>query len=206
MMPKPQNRKRNDQQPRNHQQVRKAQRAKHKVTKADKTTPPTLISTNRHKTQHKSPITDLSCGAALAMPEANPASPHKQAADAVLKASIGLAKADAEFPEDARDELLLGEEAVAKGYCQVPNVGEQAYHGRSQAPKVSTERGVKRDAPHSSWRYCTRFSVSLWTAAALGVAEAAWWTCRPWVDDGHIPHLELICEHLEDVSPGFGMG
>jgi hypothetical protein len=35
------------------------------------------------------------------MPEANPAGPHKKAADAMLKAGIGLAKANAEFPEDA---------------------------------------------------------------------------------------------------------
>jgi hypothetical protein len=35
------------------------------------------------------------------MPEANPASPHKKAADAVLKASISLAKTDTEFLEDA---------------------------------------------------------------------------------------------------------
>jgi hypothetical protein len=74
------------------------------------------IDTDIHKqAQDKTlfPITDLSGGAALAMPEAHPAGPYKKAADAVLKASIGLAKADAEFPEDAWDKLLLGEEAVA---------------------------------------------------------------------------------------------
>jgi hypothetical protein len=46
------------------------------------------------------------------MPSANLTSPHKEAANAVLKASVGLAKADAEFPEDARDKLLIGEDAV----------------------------------------------------------------------------------------------
>jgi hypothetical protein len=51
------------------------------------------------------------------MPNPNPASPHKEAANAVLKASVGLAKADAEFPDDARDELLLGEEAVDVPYA-----------------------------------------------------------------------------------------
>jgi hypothetical protein len=50
----------------------------------------------------------------------------------VLNASIGLAK---EFPEDARNELLLGEEAVATRYSQVSHVGEQAHHGRAQAPE-----------------------------------------------------------------------
>jgi hypothetical protein len=62
------------------------------------------IDTDIHKqAQDKTlfTITDLSSGAALAMPDANPAGPHKKAADAVLKASIGLAKANAEFLEDA---------------------------------------------------------------------------------------------------------
>jgi hypothetical protein len=56
--------------------------------------------TSFHK-QALIPITDLSSGAASAMPEASPASPHKKPCDAVLKASIGLAKANVEFPEDA---------------------------------------------------------------------------------------------------------
>jgi hypothetical protein len=41
------------------------------------------------------PITNLSGGAAQAVPDANPTSPHKKAANALLKASIDLAKANA---------------------------------------------------------------------------------------------------------------
>jgi hypothetical protein len=57
------------------------------------------------------------------MPNANPASPHKEAAKAVLKAGVGLAQA--EFPEDARDELLFGEEAVSTrdSQCHIPAHG-----------------------------------------------------------------------------------
>jgi hypothetical protein len=75
------------------------------------------------------------------MPNANPASPHKEAANAVLKTSIGIANADAEFLEDARDKLLLGEEAVAARDGQIPDVREQGHRGRvSRRPKVSTQR------------------------------------------------------------------
>jgi hypothetical protein len=28
---------------------------------------------------------------------------------------------------------------------------------------------------------------------------------RTRVNDLHIPHLELVCQHVDDVSPGFGM-
>jgi hypothetical protein len=100
------------------------------------------------------------------MPNANPASPYKKAANAVLKASIGLAKADTEFPEDAGDTLLLGEEAVAVRNSEGPDVGEQAHHERAQAPKGLHREGWKRYEPHSSWRYLARFSVTLWAAAA----------------------------------------
>jgi hypothetical protein len=69
------------------------------------------------------------------MPNANLTSPHKNAANAVLKGGIGLAKADVEFPEDARDKLLLCEEAVSARGGQILDVREQAHHGRAQAPK-----------------------------------------------------------------------
>jgi hypothetical protein len=101
--PKPHNRIRNDQQLRTHNQVHKARRARRKATEADKHKHH-ATDTNIHKqAQCKAliPITDLSGGAPLAMPEAKPAGPHKKADDAVLKASTGLAKGNAEFPEDA---------------------------------------------------------------------------------------------------------
>jgi hypothetical protein len=115
MKPKPQNQKRNDQQSHNHQRVQKAQGAKSRQDHI----------TNIHKqTQDNTliPITNLSGRAAPAMPNANPTSPHKKAANAVLKAGIGLAKADAEFLEDARDKLLLCEVAVAARDGQIPDV------------------------------------------------------------------------------------
>jgi hypothetical protein len=105
MKPKPQNRKGNDQQPRNHQQVRKAQRAKQKSkAQSNQSRQDHITDTGIHKqAQDKTriPITDLGGGAALAMPEANLASPRKKAADAMLKASIGLAKANAEHSKNA---------------------------------------------------------------------------------------------------------
>jgi hypothetical protein len=124
------NQKRNDQQPHNHQSVQKSQGTKSRHCH--------ITITNIHKqTQDKTliPIADLCGGAAPAMPNANPASPHKEAANAVLKAGVGLAEADAEFPEDARDELLFGEEAVSTRDGQIPDVREQAHQGRAQAPK-----------------------------------------------------------------------
>jgi hypothetical protein len=69
------------------------------------------------------------------MPNANPASPHKEATNAMLKAGVCLAQADAEFLEDPRDELLFGEEAVSTQDSQIPDVREQAHQGRAQAPK-----------------------------------------------------------------------
>jgi hypothetical protein len=139
MKPKPQNQKRNGQQTQNHRQEQKAQGAK---SRQDHITVTDILKQTQDKTLI--PITNLSGGAAPAMPNANPASPHKKAAIAVLKVSIGLAKADAEIPEDARDEVLLGEETVAARDSQIPDVREQAHQVRAQAPKGSTERSVKR--------------------------------------------------------------
>jgi hypothetical protein len=62
------------------------------------------------------PITDLRSRVALEVPEAEDAGLHKEADDAVLKARVGLAEAKAKLREDARDELLLGEEAVPTRY------------------------------------------------------------------------------------------
>jgi hypothetical protein len=45
--------------------------------------------------------------------------------------------------------------------------------GAHRRPKVSMERGVMRKAPHLSWQYCARFSVSLCATATPGVAAAA---------------------------------
>jgi hypothetical protein len=89
------------------------------------------------------PITDLSGGAALARPEAHPTGLHKEATDAVLKASVGHSKTNAEFPEDARDKLLLSEKAVPTRYGQVPDVGEQAHHGRAQTPRGLQAEGCE---------------------------------------------------------------
>jgi hypothetical protein len=52
--------------------------------------------------------------------------------------------------------------------------------GVPRRPKVSMERGVKRYAPHSSWRYRARFSASLWAAAAPGCVCVCVWVlhCR----------------------------
>jgi hypothetical protein len=105
-----------------------------------------ITITNIHtQTQDKTliPIADLCGGAAPAMPNANPASPHKEAANAVLKAGVGLAEADAEFPEGARDELLFGEEAVAARDGQVADVRGQAHHGCAQAPKGLHGEGLE---------------------------------------------------------------
>jgi hypothetical protein len=118
------------------------------------------------------------------MPEANPVSSHNKAADAVLKAGIGLAKA--KFSEDAQDELLLGEEAGATRYSQVPNVGEQTHHGRSQAP----------DGLHGEGReaVCAPLVLEVFHLL-LGVppgGSSPAVPCRARVDEGDIPHLELV--------------
>jgi hypothetical protein len=130
------------------------------------------------------------------MPSANLTSPHKEAANAVLKASVGLAKADAEFPEDAQDKLLIGEDAVAARNRQFPMSESRPIMGVPRRRKVSTERSVKRYAPHSAWRYCARFSASLWAAAAPGVA-ALLCLCRCG---------DCLCGLVVLVSPAAGSG
>jgi hypothetical protein len=63
--------------------------------------------------------------------KADPAIPRKEATNSMLKTSIGLAKADAELLEDARDEQLLGEDppSVPTRDGQVPDFREQVHHG-----------------------------------------------------------------------------
>jgi hypothetical protein len=135
------------------------------------------------------------------MPNANPASPHKKAANAVLKASIGLAKAGAEFPKDTRDELLLGEEAVAAR----DDVREQAHHGLDQAPKgLHGEGRVAVCAPLVLAVLRPLPGVPLGGGGPGGGSGSPAVPCRARVDDLHVPHLELVCEHVEDASPGFG--
>jgi hypothetical protein len=103
------------------------------------------------------------------MPNANPTSPHKKTAHTMLKAGIGLAEADAEFPEDARNERSFVKRPSPLETARFPMSESRRIMGVPRCPKVSTERGVKRYASHSSWRYCARFSASLCAAAA-----AAW--------------------------------
>jgi hypothetical protein len=83
--PKPQDQNRNDQQPHNHQQVQKAGA---KIIQGH------ITITNIHKQRQDNAlikITILNGGAASAMSNGNPTSPHKKAADVVLKAGVGLA-------------------------------------------------------------------------------------------------------------------
>jgi hypothetical protein len=125
------------------------------------------------------------------MPNANPASPHKKAAHAVLKASIGLAKAGAEFPKDTRDELLLGEEAVAAQDSPIPDVREQAHHGLDQEPKALHGLGrVAVCAPLvlAVLRPFPGVPLGGGDPGGGGVSPAV--PCRARVDDGHVPHLD----------------
>jgi hypothetical protein len=192
---KPQNKNRNDQQPHHHQQAQKAQGAKSRQDH--------ITITNIHKqTQDKTliRITNLSGGAAPAVPNAKPTSPHKKTANAMLEAGICLAEAHAEFSENARDKLLLCEEAVSARDGQVSNVPEQAHHGRAQAPKGLHGEGCEA--------ICAPFILAVLRpllGVPLGGGSPAV-PCRAWVDNGGVPHLELIGEHVEDVSSGFGTG
>jgi hypothetical protein len=78
-------------------------------------------------------------------------------------------------------------------------LGSRRIMGVPRRPEVSRQRCVKRYAPHSSCRYCASFSVSLWVAAAPFAASCV----RARANDRHIPRLEFVCEHKEDVSTGF---
>jgi hypothetical protein len=200
--PKPQNQNRNDQQPHNHQQVQKAQGAKCRQDH--------ITITNIHKqTQDKTliPITNLSGGAAPAVPNANPTSPHKKAANAMLEAGICLAEAHAEFSENARDKLLLCEEVVSARDGQVSDVPEKAHHGRAQAPKGLHGEGREAVcAPLILAVLRPLLGLRLGGGSPGGGGGGPAVPCRARVDDGHVPHLELVGEHVEDVSSSFGTG
>jgi hypothetical protein len=163
--------------------------------------------TDIHKQAHGKtpiPITDLSGGADLTMPEVILAGPHKNAPDVVLMASIGLAMANTELPENARDELLLGEEAVAMRYSQAADMGEQAHRRHSQAPE-----GLHKQGPEALCAPVVLSALRLLLGVPLGSGSPQVSggipaiPCRAWVNDEHIPPLELFCEHVEDVSQGF---
>jgi hypothetical protein len=136
------------------------------------------------------------------MPNANPTSPHEKVAQAVLKASTGLAKS-LRTPETNRS---LVKRPSPRDTARFVMSESRHIMGMPRHLKVSTERGVKRSAPHSSWRYCPLFSVPLGCGSPGGGGGSLAVSCRAQVDDGHIPHLDLICEHVEDVFPGFGAG
>jgi hypothetical protein len=87
-------------------------------------------------------------------------------------------------------------------YGQVPDidVGEQAHNGRGQAPKCL--HGGGREV------VCAPLVLSA-LRQPLGVplgGGSPVEPCLTWVNEGHNPHLELVCEHKEDVSPGFSTG
>jgi hypothetical protein len=76
------------------------------------------------------------------MPEANPAGPHKKAADAMLKARIGLANANAAFPRAPETDCSGMKRLSPLDMARFPMSESRRVMGVPRRPKVSTERGV----------------------------------------------------------------
>jgi hypothetical protein len=87
--------------------------------------------------------------------------------------------------------------------ARLPMSDSKCAMGVPRHRKVSTERVVKWYVPHSCCLHCPHFFVSLWAAGAPEVSAPQ---CRARENDGNIPHVELVCEHIADVSPGFHVG
>jgi hypothetical protein len=135
---------------------------KSKATKADEHKHHTA-DTNIHKQEQGNtliPITDLSSGAALAMPVENPPGPHKKLLTPCSRRALVLQRLALNSLRTPETNCSLGKRLLPRDTARFPMLESRCIIGAPRRLQVSVEGGVKRYVPHSSCWYC-----ALWAAA-----------------------------------------